>query len=92
MREINAPQDFELNSEGDVITLYDRRIPADPFLEPAHPGYIELPASPRTWSEIWGPISDAIFHLSMFLLAASMFCISVVAMALLVGGLMGWIE
>lgn len=92
MREIKAPQDLELNSEGDVITLYDSRIPADPYLEPAHPGWIELPASPRTWSEIWVPISDVMFTVGMFLLAVSSFCVGVASSALLIGGLMGWIE
>ena len=53
-------KEFELNNEGCVFALYSREretANTDPYLDPPHPSWIELPASsvpfdwpPKPWS------------------------------------------
>lgn len=88
---MSGPKEFELNNEGDVIALYSRETNnPDPYLDPPHPGWIELPASPSYWD--WHDVGEAMATISLFLFSVSMFIMSLALLALVGGGLAGFIQ
>lgn len=82
-----------LNRKGDVINICHRPSSAsDPFADLPEGAAVEFVAEKQTWHERLSGLSDLLFHLPMFMVAASLFMMSATMFTLLIGTIAGWIE